>query len=151
VDDLEWDVKMYFAINAALHDAACACWAAKRYYDGWRPIGAVRYLASLGQATDPGAASYNPHGLPLIPNLIELVTPATVASGHHAGLTPGKIAVLAWPGPPADTTQDHSGVTWIHADTWSPYQRTNFVTPAFPVTSRATAPSAAPPRKSSPR
>ena len=24
VDDLEWDVKMYFALNAATHDAACA-------------------------------------------------------------------------------------------------------------------------------
>src|SRR5678815_195408 len=33
VDDLEWDVKMYLALNAATHDAACACWAAKRYYD----------------------------------------------------------------------------------------------------------------------
>ena len=30
VDDLEWDVKMYFALNAAVHDAACACWSAKR-------------------------------------------------------------------------------------------------------------------------
>src|SRR5207244_7770552 len=32
VDDLEWDVKMYFALNAAVHDAASACWAAKRFY-----------------------------------------------------------------------------------------------------------------------
>ena len=40
VDDLEWDVKVYFALNAALHDAACAAWSIKRYYDGWRPIGA---------------------------------------------------------------------------------------------------------------
>jgi len=30
VDRLEWDVKLYFAVNAAVHDAACACWSAKR-------------------------------------------------------------------------------------------------------------------------
>jgi len=60
------------------------------------------------------------------------VNASTVASGRHAGLTPGKIAVLSWPGPPADPVRQHSGVKWIHADTWIPYQRTNFVTPAFP-------------------
>ncbi len=132
VDPLEWDVKMYFALNAALHDAACACWAAKRDYDGWRPISAVRYLGGLGQSTSPGLPSYNPNGLPLITNVIELVTTSSVDSGRHARLTPGKIAVLSWPGPPADPVNHHSGVKWIHADTWIPYQRTNFVTPAFP-------------------
>jgi hypothetical protein len=132
VDDLEWDVKVYFAVNAAVHEAACAAWAAKRYYDGWRPITAVRYLGGNGQSTDPGQASYSANGLPLISNLIELVTLESVASGRHAGLTPGKIAIYAWPGPPADPATQHSGVQWIHADTWVPYQRTNFVTPAFP-------------------
>ncbi len=132
VDDLEWDVKMYFALNAALHEAACACWAAKRAYDGWRPISAIRYLGGLGQSTDPGLPRYNANGLPLITNLIELVSTSSVASGRHAGLTPGKIAVLSWPGPPTNSVNQHSGVKWIHADTWLPYQRTNFVTPAFP-------------------
>jgi hypothetical protein len=132
VDDLEWDVKMYFALNASLHEAACACWAAKRAYDGWRPIGAVRYLGGLGQSTDPSLPSYNTNGLPLITNIIELVTASSVASGRHAGLTPGKIALLAWPGPPANAASQHSGVQWIQADIWTPYQRTNFVTPAFP-------------------
>ncbi|HXJ72871.1 MAG TPA: vanadium-dependent haloperoxidase, partial [Candidatus Dormibacteraeota bacterium] len=132
VDDLEWDVKLYFALNAALHDAACACWAAKRDYDGWRPISIVRYLAGLGQSSNPGLPSYNANGLPLIPDQIEVVTQDSVDSGHHPGLTPGKIAVHAWPGPPADSVHDYSGVRWLHADTWIPYQRTNFVTPAFP-------------------
>jgi hypothetical protein len=133
VDDLEWDVKMYFALNAAVHEAGCACWAAKRYYDGWRPISAVRYLGALGQSSDPGLPSYNANGLPLITNVIELVTSNTAAlGGRHQGLTPGKIALLAWPGPPADSVNQHSGVKWIHADKWSTYQRTNFVTPAFP-------------------
>ncbi len=133
VDDLEWDVKVYFALNAAVHDAACTAWGAKRAYDGWRPISVVRYLAGLGQSSGPNQASYNPNGLPLITNLIELVTADTAApGGRHAGLTPGKIAVRAWPGPPADFTNQHSGVIWIHGDFWSTYQRTNFVTPAFP-------------------
>src|SRR5580765_682319 len=71
VDDLEWDVKMYFALNAGLHEAACACWSAKRFYDGYRPICAVRYLAGLGQSSDPGLPSYHALGLPLITNQIE--------------------------------------------------------------------------------
>ena len=132
VDDLEWDVKMYFALNAAVHEAACACWAAKRAYDGWRPISAIRYLGGLGQSTDPSLPMYHANGLPLITNLIELVSTSSVASGRHTGLTPGKIAVLSWPGPRTNFVNQHSGVKWIHADTWIPYQRTNFVTPAFP-------------------
>lgn len=132
VNDLEWDVKMYFVLNAAVHDAACAAWGTKRAYDGWRPLGVIRYLAGLGQSSNPGLPSYNALGLPLITNLIELVTSASVSSGRHAGLTPGKIAVRAWPGPPADPVHQYSGVKWIHGDTWSTYQRTNFVTPAFP-------------------
>ena len=132
MDDLEWDVKVYFALNAALHDAACAAWGVKRAYVGWRPMSAVRYLARLGQSSDPGLPSYNANGLPLITNLIELVTSATTNSGRHAGLTPGKIAVLAWPGPPTNPVSQYSGVKWIHGDNWSTYQRTNFVTPPFP-------------------
>ena len=132
LDDLEWDVKLYFALNAAVHDAACAAWGAKRFYDAWRPISAIRYMGLLGQSSNPAGPSYHPNGLPLIPDLIEVVTSATVASGRHAGLTPGKIAIVAWPGPPSDPINQHSGVRWIHADSWRPYQRTNFVTPAFP-------------------
>jgi len=131
VSDLEWDVKTYFALNGALHDAACAAWSVKRYYDGWRPLSIVRYLAGLGQSSNPALPSYNANGLPLITNLIELVTASSRASGRHAGLTVGKIAVLSWPGQPANTSQ-YSGVKWIHGDSWVTYQRTNFVTPPFP-------------------
>jgi hypothetical protein len=132
VDRLEWEVKLYFALNGALHDAACAAWSVKRYYDGWRPISAIRYCGGAGQCSDPGLASYHTNGLPLIPDLIELVTADTVASGRHAGLTPGKIAVFAWPGQPAFPDTDASGVHWVHAEDWMPYQRKTFVTPAFP-------------------
>ncbi|HXJ72924.1 MAG TPA: vanadium-dependent haloperoxidase, partial [Candidatus Dormibacteraeota bacterium] len=131
VDDLEWDVKMYLALNAATHDAACACWATKRYYDGWRPMSAIRYLGGLGQSSDPNAASYNAQGLTLIPNVIELVTPDSVTSGRHAGCTPGKIAVLGWPGETPQRTAPN-GVHFLDVDTWTTYQRSNFVVPAFP-------------------
>jgi hypothetical protein len=132
VDRLEWDVKLYFTVNAAVHDAACACWSAKRYYNAWRPLSAIRYCGGLGQCSDPTLPSYNTNGLMLVTNLIELVTSNSVASGRHAGLTPGKIAVFCWPGQPADPQNDVSGVYWIHAENWMPYQRSTFVTPAFP-------------------
>ncbi len=132
VDRLQWDVKFYFALNSALHDAACAAWAVKRYYNGWRPIGAIRYCGGAGQSSEPGWPSYNTNGLPLVPDLIELVTDATVSSGRHAGLTPGKIAVFCWPGQPDFPDTETSGVRWIHAEDFMPYQKKTFVTPAFP-------------------
>ena len=132
LDDLEWDVKLYFALNAAVHEAGCAAWSLKRYYDGWRPISAIRYMGQLGQSSEPGSPSYDPNGLPLVPNLIELVTASTIGSGRHAGLTEGKIAVLAWPGQPPNPAIQYQGVKWLLAESWAPYQRTNFVTPAFP-------------------
>ena len=132
VDDLEWDVKMYFGLNAAVHDAACAAWGAKRAYDAWRPMSAVRYLAGLGQSSNPGLPSYNANGLPLITNQIELVTTSSISSGRHIGLSAGMIALLAWPGQPSNPITQHTGVKWIHGNNWGTYQRTNFVTPPFP-------------------
>jgi len=132
VDRLEWDVKLYFALNAAVHDAACAAWSVKRYYNGWRPISAIRYCGGLGQSSDPGLPSYHTNGLPLVTNLIELVTDDTVTSGRHAGLIPGKIAVFSWPGQPEFPDTDTSIVRWLHAEDWIPYQRKTFVTPPFP-------------------
>jgi hypothetical protein len=132
VDRLEWDVKFYFALNGALHDAACAAWSVKRYYNGWRPISAIRYCGGFGQSSDPGLASYHTNGLPLVPDLIELVTEATVGSGRHADLTPGKIAIFCWPGQPESPDIETSGVHWIHAEDFMPYQKKTFVTPAFP-------------------
>ncbi len=129
VDNLEWDVKLYFSLNAGLHEAACAAWAVKRYYDAWRPLSAVRYLGGLGQSSEPGLPSYHTNGLPLVPGLIELITPDFAAT--NVGLTVGKIAVLCWPGEPTNHAV-HQGVKWLHADTWTTYQRSNFVTPAFP-------------------
>ena len=129
VDDLEWDVKMYLALNAATHDAACTCWGTKRFYDGWRPMSAIRYVGGLGQSSDSGQPSYNANGLPLVPGVIEVVSPQMAAT--NTGLTVGEIAVLGWPGETPQRTVPN-GVHWIPVECWTTYQRSNFVVPAFP-------------------
>src|SRR5262249_4567455 len=135
LDRLEWAVKLYFALNGALHDAAVTAWGLKRKYDSVRPITMIRYAGGLGQSSDPGGPSYQPRGLPLQDGLIEVVTPATTAPGErHANLAghEGEIAVRAWAGePPAPATQI-GGIAWRRAVDWIPYQRKTFVTPAFP-------------------
>ncbi len=134
VNDLEWDVKTYLAVNGATHDAAIACWGAKRHYDSARPISQIRYMGGLGQSTDPMGPSYAANGLPLVPGLIEVITPASSAPGErHAALAAfvGEVALHVWPGPPADPTTQASGAAWIRAKNWLPYQRDTFVTPAF--------------------
>ena len=131
--DLEWDVKLYFTLNAAVHEAACAAWSLKRFYDGGRPIEYIRYMGQLGQSTQTAGPSYNANGLPLVPGLIELVTAATTQPGQrHAGMPLNAIAILAWPGQPDNPLTDYSGVRWIQAVRWVPYQKSTFVTPAFP-------------------
>jgi hypothetical protein len=133
VDDLEWDVKVYFSLNAALHDAACAAWSLKRYYDGGRPISYIRYMGQLGQSSLRAAPSYNSSGLPLIDNVIELVTEDTAKpGGRHAGLPVGRVVIYAWAGQPKDPANQFSGVKWLQPARWLPYQKASFVTPAFP-------------------
>ena len=93
---LAWDVKMYFALNGALHDAAVVTWGIKRDYQSVRPISMIRSLAFQGQSSDPQAPSYNPDGLPLVPGLVELITDASSANDQrHAALSEhvGDIAV----------------------------------------------------------
>ena len=65
-------MKLYFALNGALHDAAIAAWGTKRTYEAPRPISMIRYMAFQGQSSDRKAPSYNAEGLPLVPGLIEL-------------------------------------------------------------------------------
>jgi hypothetical protein len=149
VNDLEWDVKKYLALNGGMHDAAIAAWNHKGKYDSARPITFIRYMGSLGQSTDPNLKvdlgggnlldTYNPNGLPLEPGLVEVITPATTAPGErheHLAGNEGKIAIFAWQGavegiaPFTDPTK-FSGVDWITAETWMPYQLNGFVTPPF--------------------
>jgi hypothetical protein len=134
VDRLEWDVKLYLALNGAVHDAAIAAWGVKGYYDTARPISMIRYMGGLGQSSDPSLPSYDPDGLPLVPGSIELVTRASSAQGErHETLVRhvGEIAVRAWLGNPEEPNEA-SGVGWIPATEWVPYQRDTFVTPSFP-------------------
>jgi hypothetical protein len=134
LDDLEWDAKLYFALNGAVHDAAYGCWGTKRVYDSVRPISMIRLMGGLGQSSDPLGTSYHPDGLPLEPGIVEVVTPASSAPGErHEALAGyvGEIAVLSWPGDPADPLTQYSGVRWVRAKEWVPYQRKTFVTPPF--------------------
>ena len=134
LDRLEWDVKMYFALNGAVHDAAIAAWGLKGFYDSPRPISMIRYMGGKGQSSDPAQPSFDPAGLPLEPNLIELITAESSAAGQrHAALAGhvGEVAIRAWRGFPADPATQTSGVGWILATQWVPYQRSTFVTPAF--------------------
>jgi hypothetical protein len=131
LDPLEWDVKSYFALGGAMHDAAVAVWSIKGRYDYIRPISAIRYMAERGQSTDPEQPRYHPDGLPLVPGAIEVVGAADALAGANPENV-GKIKVYAWRGHDyiPDTTAT-AGVGWILAENWWPYQRPTFVTPAF--------------------
>jgi len=135
VDRLEWDVKLYLALNGAVHDAAVAAWGAKRFYDSVRPISMIRYMGGKGQSSDPDGPAYDPDGLPLVPGLVEVGTRASSAPGaRHAALADhvGEVAIRAWSGPPEEPAGPSRGVRWILAVDWVPYQAPTFVTPAFP-------------------
>lgn len=134
VDRLEWDVKLYLALNGAVHDAAVASWGAKGYYDSTRPISMIRYMGGLGQSSDPSGPAYHPDGLPLEDDLVEVVTAESSAPGErHAHLADhvGEVAVRAWQGRPADPETEAGGVGWILAADWVPFQMSTFVTPSF--------------------
>jgi hypothetical protein len=134
VDRLQWDVKLYLALNGAVHDAAIAAWGLKGDYDGTRPISMIRYMGGLGQSSDPAGPSYNKEGLPLVPGLIEVITRETTVTGQrHAALAghEGEIAIRAWAGNPKDPKTQIGGVKWILAVDWVPFQLPTFVTPAF--------------------
>ncbi|HYC53880.1 MAG TPA: vanadium-dependent haloperoxidase [Candidatus Binatia bacterium] len=135
VDELEWDVKMYLALNGSLHDAAIAAWNAKRAYDSSRPISQIRYMGGKGQSSDPMGENYDPEGLPLEPGLVELITPLTTAPGErHAHLAgnEGQVAILAWGGNPVNPETQFGDAIWVRAIEWLPYQLSTFVSPAFP-------------------
>jgi hypothetical protein len=104
VDRLEWDVKLYLALNGAVHDAAVAAWGLKGHYDSVRPISIIRYLGGRNM-------------LPSVPGLVERRR--------------GETYVRAWAGFPKHPATQSSGVRWIRAVDWVPYQLPTFVTPAF--------------------
>lgn len=115
----EWDLRLFFTLNASLHDAAVATWGLKRAYDYVRPISMIRSLGSVGE-------------LPLEAGVVELVTDqTTVSGGRHQGLPVGATVARTWLGSPRNSVTDVSGVGWREALVWLPYQRSTFVSPAF--------------------
>jgi hypothetical protein len=136
IPDLEWDVKCYLTLGGAMHDSAVNIWGIKGYYDYLRPISAIRYMATKGQSSDnttpEGIASYDPHGLPLIPGYIEIIKTGDPLAGS-GDENVGKIKIFAWRGPDyiANPDTDIAGVDWILGTHWWPYQRGTFVTPPF--------------------
>jgi hypothetical protein len=148
---LEWDVKIYFALGGAMHDAAIAAWSAKGCYDYVRPVSAIRGMAERGQSTDPNDphCRYDVAGLPYVTDatdpagdgsnrVIDCVRPGDpLADNPYVlgvdSLNVGKVKLYAWRGPAyiSNPVFDAAGVGWILAEDWWPYQRPTFVTPPF--------------------
>ena len=129
---LEWDVKAYFALGGAMHDAAISAWGIKGWYDYIRPISAIRGMAELGQSSDPALPRYHPNGIPLVPGFVELVLENDPLMGKPY-VKLNDIKIKGWRGPSAvfNPDLDEGGVDWILASLWWPYQRPTFVTPPF--------------------
>ena len=135
LDRLEWDVKMYFALNGAVHDAAIAAWGVKGFYDSARPISMIRYMGGLGQSSRSrrpvlrsrrAAAGGRPR------RGDHRGSRARRASGTRSSqVTSARSRSAPWRGFPEDPETETSGVGWILAVDWVPYQRSTFVTPAF--------------------
>jgi hypothetical protein len=132
LSNLEWDIKSYFALGGAMHDAAIAAWGIKGWYDSPRPISAIRKMARYGQSSNNMLPNYHPGGLPLIPDYIELINSGDSLAGTNNEFV-NKIKIKAWRGFSyiADSSIDVAKSGWILAEKWMPYQRKTFVTPPF--------------------
>lgn len=115
----EWDLRLFFVLNAGMHDAAVAVWGAKRAFDFPRPISMIRFLGQQGR-------------LAAVDGLVEEVTTESLESGRHPErFAPGVLLVRSWMGPVMDPESQLAGVDWRPAHEWLPYQRPTFVSPAF--------------------
>ena len=154
LDPLEWDVKLYLALNGAVHDAAVAAWGTKGYYD---------YVASdLDDPLHgrPGPVVATPPGLRTTPTacrwsgLVEVITATSSAPGQrHAHLARprrrGRDPRLGrQPGGPRDRDRRRRLDPRRRVDA---LPAPTFVTPPSPATSPATARSAGPPPRCWPR
>ncbi len=136
VSDLEWDVKLYFALNGALHDAGIAAFEIKKHYDYVRPITMIRYMSAMGQSTDPEASNFHVHGMPLVEGLIEVISAESSAQGqrhHHLADRVGEIALKCKThlAPEFTLDADIKGHAWTLGKWWMPFQEIDFVTPSF--------------------
>ncbi|HEY9117320.1 MAG TPA: hypothetical protein VIN11_05810, partial [Roseivirga sp.] len=98
LDDLEWDIKAYFVLGGAMHDAAVSAWSVKGFYDYIRPVSAIRALADLGQAVDPNFESFNRQSLSGVNDFIDVVddNDPLINTDFRAF---GKLKLKAWRGP----------------------------------------------------
>ena len=89
-------------------------------------------MSDRGQSSDPNLPRYNPEGLPLIQGHIELVAADDPLVGKHQEHL-NKVKLYVWRGPDYinNVKSDVSGVGWILAENWWPYQRYSFATPPF--------------------
>ena len=127
---MEWEVKSYFSLGAAMHDAAITAWSIKSKYNYIRPISAIRALAELGQYSNESADNFHPNGLPLIEGFIETIEVGDPLAGNNERHV-GNIKLKAWQGGGLNISDSSAGVGWILAGNWWPYQRLSFVTPPF--------------------
>jgi len=130
--DLEWYVKAYFSMGAAMHDCAVNTWGIKGHYDYVRPVSAIRAMSEYGQSSDPNLPNYHVAGFRLKPGAVELVglgDPLVGNNNEHLN----KIKLYAWRGPDYINNPQNStaGVGWILAEEWWPFQRPTFVSPNF--------------------
>jgi uncharacterized surface protein with fasciclin (FAS1) repeats len=132
LSDLEYDIKAYLTLSGAMHDAAICAWSHKGWYDSPRPVSSIRYMAGKGQSTDQNLPNYHPAGIPLIPGFIEVVDEMDALAGLN-NENIGKIKLYTWKGPTyiSNPQTDMSGVGWILAENFWPYQRPTFVSPPF--------------------
>ncbi len=132
LSNLEWDIKSYFSLGGAMHDAAIAAWSAKGWYDSPRPISTLRIMSQLGQSSDSLLPHFQQGGFPLIPGYIELIQAGDSLAGisnEHVN----KIKLYTWKGFHYinDSSTDVAGAGWILGESWMPFQRKTFVTPPF--------------------
>lgn len=132
LDSLEYDLRAFFTLGGAMHDAAVTTWGTKGWYDYIRPISSIRYMAGKGQSSDVSLPNYHPHGLPLIPGYYEIIEEGDPLTEADSTLV-GKMKMYSWKGPDFIENEDTdvAGVGWIPAENWWPYQRPTFVSPPF--------------------
>ncbi|MCI4671286.1 MAG: T9SS type A sorting domain-containing protein [Bacteroidia bacterium] len=136
MDRLEWDVKSYFLLGTAMHDAAISAWSIKGYYDYIRPVSAIRYLGQF-QQYNPQIDNYKENGLNTIPGFLAVIKDGdsslvdwnNIRQGDWVFYT-GSWKAWGWRG--FDLRSGGvAGVGWLPIRTWMPYQRISFVTPPF--------------------
>lgn len=143
---MEYDIKAYFTMGGAMHDAAVASWSVKGYYDYIRPVSAIRAMAELGQSSDDLSPNYHPAGLQLENGFIELIAIGDTIYESDTFLVAtsseeNMLKMMCWKGPLVEDTcisgfapdyqTELAGVGWKFALDWWPYQRPTFVTPPF--------------------